>query len=147
MSVRIVEIKPKYADYVSNIISIRWEIYKGEYAHIVPCYLSKKKESKCFVAVENGKPIGMGAFHINNDVEVDLHPWCAGLWVEPEKRGNGIGHRFTLKRFAWARKLGYKVIYLDTVDAEEYHLKFGWRYTGIIGLFHGEPTTIMEHDL
>ena len=147
MSVRIVEIKPKYADYVSDIISRRWEIYKGEYAHIVPGYLSKKKESKCFVAVADGIPIGMGAFHISNDVGVDLHPWCAGLWVEPEYRGNGIGHKLTLKRFAWARKLGYKIIYLDTIDAEEYHLKFGWKYTGIIGTFHGEPTTIMEHKL
>lgn len=139
--------KPEHADYVNSIIHKRWEIYEGEYSHIVPGYLSKKNESKCFVAIKNKKPIGMGAFHVSNDVGVDLHPWCAGLWVEPKYRGNGIGHKLTLKRFAWARKLGYKVIYLDTVDAEEYHLKFGWRYTGITGLFHDEPTIIMEHDL
>ena len=89
----------------------------------------------------------MGTFHISNDVGVDLHPWCIGLWVEPEKRGNGIGYQITQKRFDWARTLGYKKIYLDTVNADGYHLKFGWRYTGIVGDYHGEPTIVMEHDL
>ena len=144
---KIVEIESEYADYVRNIIRIRWELVENEYSHIVDNYFSRVDSSKCFVAVEGKTPIGMGTFHISNDVGVDLHPWCIGLWVEPEKRGHGIGYKLTLKRFDWARKLGYKKIYLDTVEAEPYHLKFGWKRTGIIGTYHGEPTIVMEHDL
>jgi len=144
---KIVEIEPKYADYVKNIIRIRWENEKDEYVHEVDDYLNPKKLSKCFVAVENDKSIGMYAFHISNDIGVDLHPWCIGLWVEPDKRGKGIGYKLSLRIFSWARMLGYKKIYLDTINAENYHLKFGWKNTGIMGNSHGEKTIVMEYDL
>jgi GNAT superfamily N-acetyltransferase len=101
----------------------------------------------CFVAEYDGIPVGMGAFQIDNDVNIDLHPWCLGLWVRPEYRGNNIGRKLSLKRFAWARKLGYKKIYLDTVNAEGYHKKFGWKNTGLVGYYQGTPTIIMEYDL
>ena len=72
---KIVEIEPEYADYVRNIIRIRWELVENEYSHIVDNYLFRRDSSKCFVAVEGKKPIGMGTFHISNDIGVNLHPW------------------------------------------------------------------------
>jgi GNAT superfamily N-acetyltransferase len=144
---RVIEIKSSHSEFVSDVIKKRWNVSKERALRFVDEYLSGINNSKCFVAECNHIPVGMGTFHINNDVDIDLHPWCIGLWVNPQYRGNGIGHRLTLKRFAWARKLGYKKIYLDTVSAEGYHEKFGWKNTGLIGWYDNTPTIIMEHNL
>lgn len=144
---RIVEIQPKHSEFVSETIVQRWDVTKKRALTFVDEYLTKENNSNCFVAERLGVPIGMGTFHINNDIGVDLHPWCIGLWVVPKFRGNGLGNKLTLKRFAWARNLGYDKIYLDTISAEGYHVKFGWRHTGIMGMYGNEPTIVMEHNL
>ena len=48
------------------------------------------------------------------------------MWVEPEHRGNGYGWKLTQKRFEWAKEHGYDIVYLDTINAMDYHLKMGW---------------------
>ncbi len=118
---RIFEIKEKHSEFVSQVIQDRWNISEKKALQLVDGYLSNTNNSACFVAEHNGLPIGMGTFHVNNDVKIDLHPWCIGLWVKPKHRGHGIGYKISLKRFSLARKLGYEKIYLDTVNAEEYH--------------------------
>lgn len=145
----IVEISSKYVDYVSNIIKSRWKVDDTECLSYVNSYLLKKNGDNCFVATEDELPIGVGVFNVDNDVGVDVHPWCGLLWVEPEYRGSGVGYQLTLKRFEWARKLGYKKIYLcfDESNIESYHIKHGWKRTGTTGIWHGIPEIIMEHEL
>ena len=143
----VVEIQPHHSNFVSNIIEDRWEVTKEESLSFVRRYLTKRNSANCFVAVYDDMPIGMEAFNVSNDIGVDLHPWCIGLWVNPKYRGYGIGNKLTLRIFNWAKKMGYEKIYLDTVSAEPYHLKFGWRRSGIIGMHRGVPTVVMEHDL
>ncbi len=145
--IRIVEIKDLYTSFVAKTIIRRWDVTEKQAWNYIYDYILKKNNSNCFVSVDGKVPVGMGTFHVNNDIGVDLHPWCIGLWVKPNYRGNGIGIRITLKRFDWARKLGYKKIYLDTINAEKYHLKFGWKNTNIIGYYKNEPTMVMEHYL
>jgi len=145
--IKILEIKPDHFNFVSDTIERRWKVSKEQSDRYVNRYLKKQNTENCFVAICKDSPIGMGTFHINNDVGIDLHPWCIGLWVDPKFRGRGIGYQLTLRRFSWARTLGYEKIYLDTVNAENYHKKFGWKLTGLIGLNGDFPTTIMEYDL
>lgn len=143
----IVNIKPEHFEFVSNTIKRRWEITQNEAESFTNLYLKRKNNNTCYVAEYKGVPIGMGTFHINNDIGIDLHPWCIGLWVNPQYRGNGIGYNLSLRRFSLARQLGYKKIYLDTVNAEGYHKKFGWKNTGIIGMYKNLPTIVMEYNL
>lgn len=144
---RIVEIQPHHSDFVSDVIKRRWDVTEKKALDFVEQYLTKQNTSNCFVAEYDKMPVGMGTFHVNNDIGIDLHPWCIGLWVRPDYRGNGIGYKLTLRRFSWARQLGYKKIYLDTVNAQKYHSRFGWKTTGLMGMYDGTPTEVMEYDL
>jgi GNAT superfamily N-acetyltransferase len=143
----VVEIQSHNSDFVFDTIKRRWEVSEEESLSFVERYLTKRNNANCFVSIYDDVPMGMEAFNINNDIGVDLHPWCVGLWVHPKYRGRGVGNKLTLHIFNWAKKLGYEKIYLDTVGAELYHLKFGWKKTGIIGMYRNEPTVVMEHDL
>jgi GNAT superfamily N-acetyltransferase len=144
---KILEIQKKHSDFVSVVIQDRWDVSEERALQFVDEYLFKKNNSNCFIAEYNDIPIGMGTFHINNDIGIDLHPWCIGLWVNPKHRGHSIGYKLSLKRFSLARELGYNKIYLDTINAEKYHEKYGWKNTGLIGWYQNEPTTVMEYDL
>lgn len=146
MKSKIVEFTEDHYDYVFNCIKDRWNLsnrsatkYINDYLHEVNC--------KCFVALVKNMPVGMGVFAVNNDVGVDVSPWVMGLWVDPEYRGHGIGSKITKARFKYAKELGYNRMYLDTQSAKDYHLKFGWIDTGIIGRYQGEPSIIMIHGL
>ena len=101
---RIEEVSQKYYDYVFDIIKQRWKIGDEECENYLKSYLSKRNGDNCFIALDNyNDPVGVGVFNADNDVGVDLHPWCGLLWVEPDKRGSGIGYQLTLKRFERAR--------------------------------------------
>ena len=143
----IFEIQPKHFDFISNTIKLRWNVIEKESKNFTDSYLNKRNNNNCFVAEWNGDCVGMGTFHTNNDIGVDLHPWCIGLWVHPDYRGHGIGYKLTLRRFSWARQLGYKKIYLDTVNAMKYHSRFGWKKIDQIVSTNYGKTTIMEYNL
>jgi len=46
-------------------------------------------------------------------------------------------------RLQRARKVGYDTVYLDTVNAKLYHLKYGWEVVKEI-IYKGELDTIMK---
>ena len=143
----IAEIQPYHTEFVGEVIKNRWNVSKERAKRFVNEYLTKRNDSNCYVAEYNHIPVGMGTFHVNNDIGIDLHPWFIGLWVHPMNRGNGIGYEISLARFDWARMLGYKTVYLDTISAEGYHEKFGWENTGLIGFYGDTPTVVMKYDL
>ncbi len=140
----IAEIQPYHTEFVGEVIKNRWNVSKERAKRFVNEYLTKRNDSNCYVAEYNHIPVGMGTFHVNNDIGIDLHPWFIGLWVHPMNRGNGIGYEISLARFDWARMLGYKTVYLDTISAEGYHEKFGWEN---IGFYGDTPTVVMKYDL
>lgn len=144
---KVVEINCNCINYVSNVIHRRWNVSINTALKFTDNYVRNVNDSNCYVAFANNIPIGMGVFQLDNDVDIDISPWCIGLWVEPEYRGNGLGYKITQRRFRWARKLGYKNIYLDTEKAEKYHEKFGWKKTGDICYRKNIPTVIMIHKL
>ena len=145
--IRVVKMRRVDAPFVATMIERRWDYTREQSWSVVRDYLSKDSDTVCFVAKDGPIHIGLGAFHVNNDIGVDLHPWCVGLWVDKDYRGRGIGWRITRRRFVYARFLGYTKIYLDTVSAEKYHKKFGWKKLDIEAYNQGSRTVIMEHDL
>jgi len=80
------------------------------------------------------------------DIDSKISPWNTLLWVEPNYRGKGYGEMLTKKRFEYAKKLGYKTIYLDTTDAIEYHKRRGWNFVKHIK-WNGEDDNIMKIDI
>ena len=86
-------------------------------------------------------------FDTMSDVDYTKNAWNTLLWVEPEYRGNGYGKMMTDKRFEYAKSKGYKKVYLDTEEAEQYHLKLGWEKTKDDVSWRGAKVSIMEYDL
>lgn len=59
---------------------------------------------------------------------------------------------FSQKRFEYAKNLGYKEIYLDTLSAKDYHLKFGWEVIDTLTYDikdndYNKPLYIMKYNL
>lgn len=142
----IIELKYEYVEYVSEIIMKRWNQSKESALEEIQRWINHEDDSICFVGIIDKKPMATGVFDTISDVDFSIPCWNTLLWVEPENRGNDYGRLLTQKRFDHAKKLGYKTVYLDTVNAKNYHLKFGWI---ILREFdkEGEHYTIMKHDL
>ncbi len=126
MEIKIEKLTHMYINYVSSIMKERWQVDDEYSLSEIRRYLNNESDSVCYVLIIDDKPIGCGLFDTINEIDRTISPWNLLLWVEPEYRGNGYGLMLTEKRFEYAKLLGYKTIFLDTVFAKEYHLKMGW---------------------
>lgn len=142
----ILKLKPEYIDYVVGIVMKRWSESKESALEEVNRWMQNKDNSICFVGIINGIPMATGVFETYSTVDESIPCWNTLLWVEPIYRGNGYGEMLTKKRFDYAKEHGYGVVYLDTVNAKDYHLKLGWE---IIREFdkNDEHYTIMKYNI
>lgn len=133
--------------YISRVMQKRWDLKREEAEVEARRYLTHGKKHACWVVVDGDKPVGTGLFdYTNKDVTDKYHPWLSLLWLEPKYRGHSIGVRMTRIRMEYARKWGYRYVYLDTTEAMPYHLKRGWRKIDKAS-WHGEADNIMMYDL
>ena len=71
------------------------------------------------------------------DTRMQYSPWLAGVFVDPNERGRGIGRALTLHVMREAGARGFPKLYLYTPSAEDFYTKLGWtvlertRYCGI----------------
>jgi N-acetylglutamate synthase-like GNAT family acetyltransferase len=109
--------------------------------------LHDKTIPMAFVAVEDGQFVGIFSL-VMHDMETHPHlsPWLAGLVVHPDKRKQGIGAQLVAKAEAVAKELGYKRLYLFTVDKAAWYGKLGWKVIEQ-ATFNGVPVTVMERQL
>ncbi|MCE9596411.1 MAG: GNAT family N-acetyltransferase [Spirochaetia bacterium] len=56
----------------------------------------------------------------------DLSPWLSSVYVKPEFRNQGIARALIEQIVTRANDLGFKPLYLCTVDAENYYERLGW---------------------
>lgn len=68
-------------------------------------------QGELLVAVDNGKVLGMVAYHRHSDVRCEMKR----LYVRPEARGMHLGQMLVSNIIDHARKAGYKEIVLDTI--------------------------------
>src|ERR1035437_1863963 len=141
----ITQLRPEHIDYVVNIIMDRWDDSKETALLEIERWLANKDNSICFVGIIDGKPMATGVFETFSTVDESIPCWNTLLWVEPKHRGNDYGKMMTEKRFEYAQRLGFKTIYLDTVNAKDYHLKCGWETIRTFDK-NNEHYTIMKYD-
>ncbi len=126
----IVKISETHRSYVTNVIKARWQVNPEEANSEFSRWLCNDKDSVCYVGLVDNKPMATGAFDtVRDEGGLDISPYNTLLWVEPEFRGNGYGKLLTAARAEWAIGNGHQIIYLDTIDAEKYHEKQGWKLT------------------
>ena len=148
---KIVKLSEQYRTFLSEILSERWELddpatNPTETDNYINRWISHKDNSICYIGIIDDKPIGYAVFDTYNELYESLTPWCLSLWIHEDYRGNGYGYLFSKKRFEYAKNLGYSKIYLDTAQAKDYHLKFGWELIEIIK-YKEIPLYVMEHKL
>lgn len=124
----------------------RWEVDSNYAILEINRWLGKNDDSICYIGIIDNMPIATGVFDIISDVDEKLGPWNTLLWIDPKYRGNNYGRLLFEKRIEYAKSKGYKNIYLDTVNAENYHLKFGWKTIDKLK-YHNEVVTIMKLDI
>lgn len=83
---------------------------------------------KFYVAVENEQIIGSYAL-LTNDVisRQDLMPWFACLFVNEDRRNQGLATKLLDHGLQEAKSKGYKTLYLST-DLDGFYEKNGWKY-------------------
>ena len=98
-----------------------------------------------FVLLEGDKPVGTVTL-AREDLEErpNLTPWLAGVFVVPERRGQGY-FRLLLAAFENAcRAASIKVAWLFTNTAEDVYLKTGWETIEIVRRSNGEAFAVMR---
>ena len=76
---------------------------------------------------ENGDLLGFAGI-VDYDMETnkDLTPWLSGVFVLNEYRRNGIGGQIVKRLEQIASDLGFKKLYLFTLDKESFYLNLSW---------------------
>jgi predicted N-acetyltransferase YhbS len=96
------------------------------------------------VAVEGMEPVGSVSL-IEQDLAgwEHLTPWLASLYVEPHRRGRGIGKQLVRQAVAEAKRIGLAVLYLFTPGQLNFYAALGWRFVSQ-AVAAEEPVTILS---
>ncbi|MDQ3928182.1 MAG: GNAT family N-acetyltransferase, partial [Chloroflexota bacterium] len=99
-----------------------------------------------YVALEGEELLGSATL-VDNDMStrLDLWPWVAGVFVKPERRGQGVGSILMRHVVYKAAEMGIKKLYLHTGGARVFYEKLGWRYLGS-EYYEGQTVSILEID-
>ncbi len=134
-------------DYVSSIMQERWGLSASEATIEARKYLVHNENTAGFCIHTEDRAVGVGLFdRSNNEISKRHGPWLLLLWVDPNYRGHDLGIKLTKACMNHARKYGYKEVFIDTNDALDYHLKFGWEKVSPVE-WHGKPGWILRFDL
>jgi GNAT superfamily N-acetyltransferase len=100
-----------------------------------------------YVAVERGHPVGSVTL-VEHDMEIrlDLSPWLAGVYVQPQSRLHGVGSALVRHALGQVQRLGFPALYLYTHSARPFYEHLGWEVREDT-VYHERPVTIMRFSL
>ncbi len=82
-----------------------------------------------FIACENKKLLGSATLAKEDmDTRKFLTPWLASLFVVPEQRNKGIASQLITFIINYAKKNGFKNLYLFTEDQTDFYRHRGWYF-------------------
>jgi predicted N-acetyltransferase YhbS len=142
MQISTLRDRPAFADVIADRAWHAWWTESGkplsdDRAHLDPM-IQHHGLPFALVAHEGDAYLG-SVLVIESDLEARPHltPWIAALWVEPDRRRQGIGARLVEAARAAAAALGQATCHLAAVpDRGPYYLRLGFRRieTGVDGL-------------
>lgn len=108
-------------------------------------HLNYDKLPITFVALDNGKPIGMCSLRGNDGIRPDLIPWLASLVIDTAYQKQGIGEMLIRATKKKAYELGFSKLYLFTFDPNlpSYYSRFGFEKIGM-DEFQEHEVTVMQ---
>lgn len=98
-----------------------------------------------YVAIDQGKPIGMASLRENDGIRPDLAPWLGSVVVDPHFRKQKVGERLIRAIKNQAKVFGYDMLYLLAFDQTlpSWYSRLGWQMIGTDQLF-GHPVNVMQ---
>jgi GNAT superfamily N-acetyltransferase len=70
---------------------------------------------------------GIGLHHFELEERKDRSPWVVGTIVQPDRRGQGIGHALMSCLEAWAANIGIDHVWVAAGDpAVAFYQQCGW---------------------
>jgi len=146
---RIINIRenPEWITKAVDYFSSRWGIDKTLYAYSMNASLwTKYPVPRWYIMVVDDEIVG-GYGLIDNDfiINSDLCPWFCALYIESDRRGQGLGAKLLGHSRVEAGKLGFTKVYLNT-DHVGYYEKYGWRYIGDFTHGSGDEVRVYEAD-
>lgn len=81
-----------------------------------------------WIAHQGGTAVGTAALR-SSDLEgrEDLGPWLGGVYVDPGFRGRGVASLLCRTVEDKARDLGFRRLFLFTLDQQSLYARLGWR--------------------
>jgi GNAT superfamily N-acetyltransferase len=81
-----------------------------------------------WLAHEGGRAMGTAALRATDlPGREDLGPWLGGVYVAPDFRGRGIASALCRTVESRAAELGFRKLYLFTLDQQRLYERLGWR--------------------
>lgn len=138
-------------EFIKERISSKWELSKEE---VENKYIKSSFAGGfpyIFTAfTENGEFAGKIFLTIEEEGFLDIRnePWISALFVQEKFRRQGIAKELIKVVENKCRSLGYKKLYLDTIQAVEYYRKLGgWQEIGTDIWLNKEVVTVMVKEL
>ncbi|MBL8991725.1 MAG: GNAT family N-acetyltransferase [Spirochaetia bacterium] len=100
-----------------------------------------------WVAHLNGRVLGTAALRAHDlDGYDHLTPWLGGVYVMPRHRGQGIGKTLCRVVEDKAFEMGFKEMFLMTLDAADFYRTWGWNVREPT-VWHGRPGHLMRKSI
>lgn len=110
-------------------------------------HLNRDRLPIALAALSGPHLLGIAALRVHDlDDRPDLTPWLGGVYVKPAFRRQGVGSALTAAVESKAQDLGFREIYLFTLDREDWYASLGWSTLESFR-WRGHPGIIMRKDL
>ena len=124
-------------------LEVRLERLQAELA----THLAQRTIPTTFIAVEGPRVLGSASLVAHDmDLRPNLTPWLASVFVDPTRRGQGIGSQLVERVAAEAAAIGVPRLYLFTPDRMSLYARLGWRTLEQVE-YRGELETVMVREL
>ncbi len=122
--------------YLNPSLSMAQRVKKME------IYLTEDFIPSTYVATDT-EVLGSAAI-VESDMDTYKHftPWLASVYVNPAKRGQGIGSKLVKHVMCEAKRNGVKKLYLFTPNQVKFYEKLGWELM-FIETYHDHEVHVM----
>ena len=90
--------------------------------------LSDNDIPQTWILIEDGQVHGSASILAQDmNINTDLSPWLANIYIRASKRGQGLGFQFVRDVLLDAKARGLGRLYLFTEDQRRFYQRLGWQ--------------------
>ena len=152
LNIRIVNLQrcPEHIECLAHWHHAEWSYLNPEQSFAqrierMQSYLCDDFMPSTWVALgDQGQPLGSAAIRdYDMDTHMQLSPWLASVFVDPQRRKQGIGSALVQQVMDLAQAHGFKQLYLFTPDQAALYQRLGWQIIESCA-YHGTQVDVMS---